>query len=349
MTGRWNLLTEVIKNMKRILYLVYYLKELDKAKLKKFVKEAKRAKNISGFALWKDVIYSSLKYNISILDYFYFRFYLLNEQERNTYAGTGHMYEFQIKMNPPSHRDVLENKILFLEKYKGFVIRKHGSYDQIASNRALLEQLLGNTSGKVVAKGSKGQVGAEVKILKTKDYTPDSLLKYMKENNLDLLEEYVIQHPDIMAVSPSGLNTIRVFTQIEDGKLHYLGARFRITINSAVDNMAAGNPAAPIDIATGKVNGPAIFSDITMEGIDTHPVTGVKIIGFTVPFWDEIKAMLEKAAFLVPENRSIGWDVAITEKGPELIEGNHNWCKLLWQLPVQKGLKQELSKFKING
>ncbi|WP_159800592.1 sugar-transfer associated ATP-grasp domain-containing protein [Flavobacterium sp. MK4S-17] len=335
--------------MKRIIYLAYYMKELDKAKLKKFTSEVKRAKNISGFKLWKDVISSSLKYNISILDYFYFRFYELDSEQRKAYAGTGYMYEYQLKMNPPAHRNVLEDKILFLEKYKDFVIRKHSTYAALKTNKSLLEEFLSNPSGKLVAKGSKGQVGAEVKIIKTQDYTAESLLKYMKENNLDLLEDYVVQHPDIMAVSPSGLNTIRVFTQIENGKLYYLGARFRITINSAVDNMAAGNPAAPIDIETGKVNGPAIFSDITREGITVHPITGAQIVGFTIPFWEEIKEMLEKAVFLVPENRSIGWDIAITEKGPELIEGNHNWCKLLWQLPVRKGLKNELEKFAVNG
>jgi hypothetical protein len=29
----------------------------------------------------------------------------------------------------------------------------------------------------------------------------------------------------------------------------------------------------------------------------------------------------------------------VTEQGPGLIEGNHDWCKLVWQLPVNKGLK----------
>ena len=38
----------------------------------------------------------------------------------------------------------------------------------------------------------------------------------------------------------------------------------------------------------------------------------------------------------------LGWDVSITNDGPELLERNHDWCKLLWQLPVKKGLKQEL-------
>ena len=49
--------------------------------------------------------------------------------------------------------------------------------------------------------------------------------------------------------------------------------------------------------------------------------------------------MVETASLLHPENSSIGWDVVITPQGPSLIEGNHDWCKLVWQLPVRRGLK----------
>ena len=52
--------------------------------------------------------------------------------------------------------------------------------------------------------------------------------------------------------------------------------------------------------------------------------------------------MVREASLLHPENRSIGWDVVITEEGPGLIEGNHDWCKLVWQLPVNRGLKDRL-------
>ena len=56
--------------------------------------------------------------------------------------------------------------------------------------------------------------------------------------------------------------------------------------------------------------------------------------------------MVTQAAKLYPKNLSIGWDIVMTEKGPGFIEGNHDWCKLLWQLPVKKGLKSVIEKFK---
>ncbi|HET6556569.1 MAG TPA: sugar-transfer associated ATP-grasp domain-containing protein, partial [Prolixibacteraceae bacterium] len=90
-----------------------------------------------------------------------------------------------------------------------------------------------------------------------------------------------------------------------------------------------------------------IYSDITKPDETIHPITKQQIIGFHVPFWNETLQMIKKAALLHPENKSIGWDIAITANGPELIEGNHNWCKLLWQLPVKEGLKPMIEKYMV--
>ena len=167
----------------------------------------------------------------------------------------------------------------------------------------------------------------------------------MGDKGYDLVEEYVVQHPSLMNLSPSGLNTVRIFTQLSGNEVIFLGTRLRISVNSQVDNMAAGNLAAPVDMETGIVCGPGVYSDIELEDRTVHPVTGVPIDGFILPFWKETVDMIRHAAILYRGNQSVGWDIAITDQGPELIEGNHNWCKLLWQLPVKKGLKEELVKY----
>jgi hypothetical protein len=198
-------------------------------------------------------------------------------------------------------------------------------------------------SGKLVFKESSGKCGAQVQIRENRDFTTDSLVPIMKKNNYGLVEEFIQQHPELNRLSPSAVNTVRIFTQLNDEReVVILGSRLRISVNSSVDNMAAGNMAAPIDELSGVISGPGVYSDITKEECNVHPVTGTEIVGFKVPFWNEIIDMVKKAALKHPQNRSIGWDVVVTERGPGLIEGNHDWCKLLWQLPVKQGLKQRL-------
>lgn len=332
--------------VKRFLYLGYYLRELDWAKFNRFLNYASKQTKKSKSSILTDVFISVLKYNIAPIDYFLFRFYILSDQERSTYAGTGYMYEYQLIMNPKAVRSVLENKIEFLNHYKDFINHDHLTLQGLQNNPILGKQILSNNSGKVVLKSSSGQCGQGVEVKYCKDLTLKTLEDNLKEMNNDLVEEYIIQHDRLMQLSPSGLNTIRVITQLrKDNNVEILAARLRISVNSTVDNLAAGNLAAPIHIETGEVNGPGVYSDITKEDAISHPVTGVPIKGFQIPFWPETLEMVTKAAQISIGNRSIGWDVAITNNGPELIEGNHNWCKLLWQLPAKKGLKSELERF----
>jgi hypothetical protein len=332
--------------LKRTLYLLYYIKETDRKQFQKLLNYASRNSDSTKLKIFADCIRSVYLYNISIKDYFCFRFYSLSKTERDNWAGTGYMYEYQKIMNPMPHRMVLEDKVAFLRHFKRFVNRSFFTISELKANKAYANTLLTNFSRKTVLKGSHGQIGAEVEVIQCSDFTPDSLIEYMTLHHYDLAEEYVVQHPALMALSPSGLNTVRVFTQLSNGKADILGIRLRVSVNSPVDNMAAGNLAAPVDEETGEVNGPAVYSDITKDERTDHPVTGISIVGFVIPHWNKVIDLARQAALFFPENKSIGWDIAITEIGVELIEGNHNWCKLLWQLPVKKGLKMELEKYR---
>ena len=138
--------------IKRLFYLGYYLKELDKSKLNKFMDFVSKQTNKSKLDIWLDMIQSSLVYNISLLEYFNFKFYELSKTERKTYAGTGFMYEYQLIMNPKNNRIVLEDKIVFLKDYSKFVNHKFASLIDLKKDRNKALDILNNQSGKVVLK-----------------------------------------------------------------------------------------------------------------------------------------------------------------------------------------------------
>jgi len=331
---------------KRTQYLVYYINKLDWKKFKKFLNYAKEQKNWSSIRILADTVKCVYQYNIGIMDYFIFRFFEKDSKERKLWVGTGFKYEYDLIMNPKKTRHLLENKIDFYEAYKPYVIHSTCTIYDLLNDNEKARKVIGNPTGKIVVKDSLGQCGWNVQILNASDFSRESLIKYMKAKRYNLAEEFIVQHPELARLSNSGVNTVRVITQLNNkNEVDILGARLRISVNNYVDNLASGNIAAAVDIETGRVIGPGIYSDITKSEVDFHPVSNMKIMGFQIPMWHNIMALVKQAALHRPENRSIGWDVVTTEKGPELLEGNHNWCKILWQLPVKKGLKSILQNY----
>jgi hypothetical protein len=318
---------------------------MDWKRFRKFLRYAKKETGWSAWKLYRDSIASVYKYNIGWIDYFIFRFFEKGPDERARWVGTGLKYESDLRMNSKGTRHLLENKIHFYEAYKYFVLHDTCTMDDLQSKNARAGKVMNNSTGKVVIKDALGQCGWDVEIVKATDYTMETLVKYMKSKGFNLAEEFIVQHPELSRLSDSGVNTVRIISQLnKDNEVEILGARLRISVNTHVDNLASGNIAAAVDLDTGIVNGPGVYSDITKSDVKSHPVSGIALEGFQIPMWEECIQMVKRAALHKPENRSIGWDVVLTEKGPELLEGNHNWCKILWQLPVKQGLKSVLEK-----
>lgn len=328
--------------MKRILYLVYYVRHMNWRTLGRFMRHIQKTTGMSKLRQGLFLVTDSLRYNISLLEWYQFGFVNLSHEQKLEWAGTGTMYEFQLRMNPTSGRDILVDKRKFFQAYREFCLHGLWSRDELQADYALREHVLARHA-KLVFKDATGNCGASVRIVPTSELNASNLIEWMSANDYDMVESLIEQHPDLQALSPSGVNTVRIFTLLDrQGEYHVLGCRLRISINSPVDNLAAGNVAAPIDEETGGICGPGVYSDITREPERVHPVTGVAIVGFQIPFWQETLELVKRASLKHSQNRSVGWDVAVTAEGPELIEGNHDWCKLVWQLPVQRGLKSML-------
>lgn len=60
------------------------------------------------------------------------------------------------------------------------------------------------------------------------------------------------------------------------------------------------------------------------------------MVGFTIPRWEEVVAMAKELATIVDGNRYAGWDLALTDNGWVMIEGNARG-QFVWQIPLQKG------------
>jgi len=87
-----------------------------------------------------------------------------------------------------------------------------------------------------------------------------------------------------------------------------------------MDNVDCGGMAAPINLDTGVISG--VGANKAGETYEFHPMTGKRIPGTQIPYWEEVKAMCLKAMHVVPQVRFVAWDVAITPDGPVFIEGN---------------------------
>lgn len=335
--------------LKRIIYFGYYIKMLNKTLFMKFLKHAKDVTGKSTFSIWWDIFCHSLKYNTSILEYFQFGFYKPNctEAEKEEWAGTGFMYEFQGYMNPRKYRDLLEDKTVFDKTYGKYMHHNALPLTDLKSDISLCDKVLSNLSGRVVFKIKDGGCGKRVQVESVDKFTRESLIKFMEDNQFDLVEDFVQQHEIINNLAPSALNTVRVITQLRpNGEVDIVGCRLRISVHGVTDNLAAGNIAAVIDTETGIIADNGVYSDITKQEEEYHPVTGKKIKGTQIPFWKETIAMAKEIAKIDSRNHSIGWDFAITASGPDLIEGNREWCKLLYQLPAKRGLKSTLVRYR---
>lgn len=152
-----------------------------------------------------------------------------------------------------------------------------------------------------------------------------------------VFEEVLIQHHEMAKLSPSSVNTIRVFTLKIGSQIHYIGAALRIgNGKDVVDNYSAGGLVCALDLKDGQVMGLAE----NMYGRRFEMTySGFKVLGFKVPKWNEALAFVEKVAKDFEVNY-VGWDVAICEDGCKLIEANPRGMVNVIQIAGNGGKKR---------
>ena len=149
----------------------------------------------------------------------------------------------------------------------------------------------------------------------------------IRSDGVDILEPFLRQHPAYQAIYPDSLNTLRVHTVRTSREVRiFLPVMLSAGSDGAVTDVSGSTTRYRVllsrdgSILLAARQDPGKACQIT----DRHHNTGYLFRqGRKLP---GIRACLEccrKAAFYIPEMRYIGWDVAVTEDGPVIVEANN--------------------------
>ncbi|MBQ9167024.1 MAG: carboxylate--amine ligase [Oscillospiraceae bacterium] len=279
-----------------------------------------------------DILNCAVRYGAGYYDYLIFAFYDMNAKQRATYMTRVRNKRLIEKLNDFNYTHIFTHKNEFNKRFTRYLGRDFRDVADINQ-----DDFISFMTGKdvIFAKPNVGESGKGIERLKTCDFSNlEEMYAYVKDpaHNFGVIEEQLVQHPDLNVLYPLAINSYRIVTLVQDGVAHCVYAVSKSgNEGKFVDNMENSGLCCPIDQETGKIAGCAHTS--ALINYDVHPYTGVTLMGFQLPFVKEAVELAKEAAMEVPEIRYVGWDVCVTPDGPAIIEGNVYPGYDFWQLP----------------
>lgn len=282
-----------------------------------------------------------------------YRMYDLTEEEQDKVFLAYHSKQIMAKYDVSKNFiTVLRNKELTNEMFADLIKRAW-----CVNNKVTLDQFktIFANSTKIIYKPVGGHRGFGVETFELTADTIDDVYAKLSQYPTGVVEEFVKQHPDINKICATSVNTIRIVTissvhdpVTDDGKMFDIAyVAFRIGGGtSIVDNFHSGGMVAAVDKNTGVILTDAADGDGNV--FVTHPMTGTKIKGFQIPYFKEAIDMVTAECQKHKIENYIGWDMAISETGPELIEVNDRPGVVLISTPFAAekiGMKPEMDRF----
>ncbi len=295
-----------------------------KRKVDRVMSTAVRVHELTGenkYYLFCDVLYNWFRFGCSDEDYLTMEFYRKNAREKRRWMTSKKNNRWLVKKAYDKYAiETFDNKDKFDKVFKeymkhDFIIAKEHTKDEVI---AFIEKY-----GSVIVKPTDGACGMGVFKINSKDKQEVNQLLYDIENGKNLiLEEVIIQHPDMAKMNPNSVNTLRIITMLDRmGRVHIIDtlAKFGGS-GGCISNTFGGGVCCHVDRETGIVDGKG--HDIHGLRLFRHPVSGVVIPGYRIPRWSGIIEYVIKLAKVVPSARYIGWDIVVLENDYDVIEGN---------------------------
>ena len=302
-------------------------------------------------------------------EYYEFEFEKRSGDFRRDFLGLNEQHYYLDLLNPLKYMSLARNKYMAHKMLENKGIRTSELYcyyqpearytvaTECASDIAGVLNIL-KTKGvqSCVIKTTESSHGDNVWVIKSIGYQDnDATLTRFDGQELTLssvlgeealiFESVVRQTDQFAAFNASSVNTVRFMTALyPDGSAKIIATFIKIgRAGRCVDNAGGGgNVDVCVDVETGEIRYAIQFDGWHhVQDIDCHPDSGNPLNGVVIENWDAVKAEVIRFQQAFPYCKVAGWDIAITDEGPVVIEINDFWDRT-GQFFIRKGWRNEI-------
>jgi len=336
-------------------------------------------------AIFSDMLYYWLAAQMNPASYGLYGFEKLSRREKAEYLSKRQMDRLQERLNPPEFTALADDKLLFYERCRQHdiptpailgVVLNQDSYvpagvERLGGADELAGVLAASPPEGVVLKALDGGHGLGLLLLEHDNgvlrdkgghvWTAPELIEhcrhgcdsYGRPSRGFLVQQRLIPHDELKAVMPGpAMGTVRLHTLLRrDGSVASLYPIVKVPIKGNLadnfDHGRTGNLLAWLDVETGYMQH-ACAKEEDGWGLvvrDRHPDTGVAFKSVRIPGWEELLAVVERAARAFGELKTLAWDIAVTDQGAYILEANWHYDPDGPQVSLRRGVRSEILRY----
>ena len=306
---------------------------------------------------------------LSTDEYYNYEFENRDETFRNSFLCLNEQRLYLDYLNPIRYYALARNKYLAHKMLENTGVRKSMLYcyyqpearyiasDESASDiGGVLRILKAKNVQSCVIKTTESSHGDNVWVIKGIEYKDgdakmirfdgeEVMLSSVLEQDALIFESVVHQTKQFAAFNESSVNTVRFMTTLwPDGSAKIIATFIKIgRAGKCVDNAGGGgNVDVCVDTETGEIKYAIQYDGWrNIKDIDKHPDSGNQLNGVIIENWVAIKSEVIKFQQAFPYCKAAGWDIAITDEGPVVIEVNDFWDRT-GQYFIRRGWRNEI-------
>lgn len=253
---------------------------------------------------------------IGYVDYLKGNYINLSNEEKKEFLTKRNYVRLVKYLNKRGYQMIFHDKIVFNRIFKDYIGRDFIDIREVGY-KGFKKFVTGKEN--VFAKKHNSFGGDGVKKVNLAGEDLKVLFNQLYNNKQYLIEDTLIQNEYLDWINPKAVNNVRLVTLLKDGEAYVVFKTLRI--NAGGEEVISCHDIYMTLDDEGNVLGNVVDDECNIY--KKHPVTGFKFKGAKIPHMDKALELVKSAAKLVPEMRWIGWDVAITEDGAAIIEGNN--------------------------